>query len=155
MKGFFASLIMMSGFSLLSGCGPLYNSAPSKAEPVADSLSKPVAQNSKSGQFLIFKSSVQSSTVPDPVAVQLGENTYLIRLVRANDLRQTSALASIKIIYSMPAMPDMGQFETNATRNADGSFNAVLDLSMSGVWNVAFSMSDAELQDEYAFSVQL
>ena len=155
MMGFISSSILLSGLFLLSGCGPLYSSAPSKAAPVAGSLSKPVALNSKNGQFLIFISSVQSSTAPDPIAVQLGKNIYLIRLVRANDLGQTSTLASIKIKYSMPEMPDMGQFEANATRNVDGSFSAVLDLSMTGIWNVAFALSDAELQDEYAFSVQL
>jgi hypothetical protein len=53
--------------------------------------------------------------------------------------------ASVKVVFSMPAMPSMNmpamRTETTLAPEADGRYKGTGDLSMAGTWNVAVTVS--------------
>lgn len=66
--------------------------------------------------------------------------------------------AKVKVEYSMPAMPGMPamNYKTNAELKdnlKDNKYNAKINLSMSGSWNIAVKITRDKKTSKVAFSV--
>jgi len=142
------SLLILSAMTILFvGCGPM-NTQPKNSEaPVTQQgdLSKPTTKN----QFFVYLS------LKNGGATALGDNEYTARFVFSKDLKNLSENAKVTFTSYMPAMPDMGKTDVQATRQADGSYSATLFYSMGGRWETTVKIEDNEFNDEYVFSAAL
>lgn len=170
-KKMIAALLLM-----LPGCGPM-NQPPPAPQPAPPSAPQPASQPAPDqgsvpgagGQkvpeqeprpgFLIEAKLVAAEGVEGaPRSPVLGENTYAIRVVRADDAAPPSppsAGATLKATYRMPEMPDMGRYEESAERQADGAFKVTLFFSMSGRWQVVFQVKDGSVENEYVLEAKV
>lgn len=128
-----------------TACGPINHPPPSQSIESSLGLSDTI-RLSKNHIFYVFVSSVSSLAV--------GENQYLMRFSH-RDLRPSSSLAKVKVIYWMPDMLEMGKTEEMALLQPDGSYMAVISYVMPGRWEVVLKLEDGTLQDELVFNVQV
>ena len=62
--------------------------------------------------------------------------------------------AKVKVEYSMPAMPAMPAMEYKTEATIEGNrYKAVMDLSMSGSWNVTVKITRGDKTSKAKFSI--
>lgn len=140
---------------LLGACGPM-NKVKTTAYGSNESPSTLAGMSSVHNTFYVHTSlqPTEESTSATPVA-QLGDNTYVMRVVRAADLAPLTAAAKVRLSYFMPDMPAMGTSDAIATLQADGSYVFTLFYSMSGLWRSTLTIEDGNLQDDFSFETSL
>ena len=137
-----STLVLILVIGVAFSCGPM-NKPPSSVEKSV--LGSVGSNNSKNNLFSI----ITKNSAP----IDFGENTFFIRCFHASDLQSAAPESKIKISYWMPAMPEMGKEEVEATRLPDGRFQATLFFSMAGTWEITLNVTEDSLQDEYVFEV--
>ena len=82
----------------------------------------------------------------------VGNNNVSVEIKDASGKYVTDA--KVAIDYSMPAMPGMPPMNYKATGKLDGSeYKAVMNLSMSGPWNVAVKIKKGGKTSTIKFNV--
>jgi len=82
----------------------------------------------------------------------VGDNTITVEIKDASGKYVTDA--KVAIDYSMPAMPGMPPMNYKTTGKLDGNeYKAVMNLSMSGPWNVAVKIKKGGKTSTMKFNV--
>ncbi|MBI4848272.1 MAG: FixH family protein [Nitrospirae bacterium] len=82
----------------------------------------------------------------------VGNNNVEIEIKDASGKYVTDA--KVKVEYSMPAMPGMPAMDYKTDAKLDGDkYKAVMDISMSGSWNVVVKITRGDKTSKVKFSV--
>jgi len=130
--------------TLFLACGPMNEKPKDTPNKLNDFSGAVVTQN----KLFYFYASNTSAATP-----QVGDNSYLFRLVSTKDLQPLTSQSKIAITYWMPDMPDMGKTDIVASQQEDKSYKATLFFSTSGRWEITVKVQDTNVEDAYVFEV--
>lgn len=157
-KILFLMSLMFISFIFGAGCGSM--------NPPPKNTSGQTIQNSpdgatalvttKNNQFYAYLAPVEMQNHTQKLSkLELGENKFALRFVHVKEFCFPSGDAKVQFVYWMPDMPEMGKFEETGSKQADGSYTAVLFFSMAGRWEVIAKIQDQQVQDESVFETKL
>lgn len=133
---------------LLTSCGPVNKKENVKQQDYSGSINKNI-YISKKEIFYVYK---ELQYVKEP---ELGDNTYLFRVINASDLTTLTEHAKIKVMYWMPTMPAMPGGEDFAILNEDGTYQVNIEFSMNGRWEINVTIEDGDKRDLSVFDINM
>ncbi len=167
-----ALLAQVAAIALISGCGPM-NAKPATSNDLAgscngslDDRSDPtfrrmIGQSKKHAFIVLMRLGSASSDVTtestEEVAAgpQVGNNEYVIRIVRGADLLPPSPNAELKVTYLRTSGQMQTVYPATTQHREDGSYATDFTFKKSGTWEIRIHVTDGELEDDHAVQITI
>ena len=104
-------------------------------------------------QKFIIQAHLKDNADGNPVQAQVGDNTYIVRLVRAIDLSPISKDAKITIEFSRKNSHFQKKFEAEVQHLGDGTFTTNLTFKKPGDWLIEVHFTDGDIKDDHVETI--
>jgi hypothetical protein len=154
--------ITIAGLCLgVLSCGPMNQGVSATAahssscsnEQQSDGTSEGIGF-SKSHEFIIINR-LKTSSDDIHEKAQFGNNVYQFRIFHASDMTPITTEATVSVSYTSSRGSTPANGNTDAERQSDGSYQATLEFTKMGAWQVQINVKEGSLDDAHAFSVSI